>query len=29
MPPSTLQEDRTKLAAFLDSTFLKYRGAQP
>ncbi|XP_020946132.1 nuclear receptor-binding protein 2 isoform X2 [Sus scrofa] len=23
------EEDRTKLAAFLDSTFLKYRGAQP
>lgn len=27
--PHTLQDDRTKLAAFLESTFLKYRGTQP
>lgn len=26
--PPTLQDDRAKLAAFLESTFLKYRGAQ-
>ncbi|XP_006775240.1 PREDICTED: nuclear receptor-binding protein 2 [Myotis davidii] len=26
--PPALQDDRTKLAAFLESTFLKYRGAQ-
>lgn len=28
MPTSHLQDDRPKLAAFLESTFLKYRGAQ-
>lgn len=26
--PPALQDDRTKLATFLESTFLKYRGAQ-
>lgn len=27
-PPPPLQDDRTKLAAFLETTFLKYRGTQ-
>lgn len=28
MLPSSLQDDRTKLAAFLETTFIKYRGTQ-
>lgn len=27
-PTHPLQDDRTKLAAFLETTFLKYRGTQ-